>query len=749
MTAAERAQRTDAADRLCIGAYDAAGGPDSGVALVAVGGYGRSELAPYSDLDVVLVADDGVELGELAQQIWYPIWDSGSKLDHSVRSLGEMLEAAATDVRVASGLLDVRHIAGDPSLTIRLRTNVLAHWRRDARQRLPELHELVRSRHRLIGELAHMSVPDLKEAEGGIRDATVLKSLTATWMVDIPAADLERSRQQLLDVRDLLHAAAGRASDRIAPEQWSPLAEAMGLPDDRAAQRQVRELGRRITHLSRLVWRRADDALRRAPAGKPRRPDLERIAPGVALSMGEVVLDRGAKPGSDAVLLLRAAAEAARRNVVLAPPTAARLVRECPPLPDPWPEEARHEMVRLLAAGPGLLAVWETLEETGALERILPEWERIRLLPHASVIHRFTVDRHVVETCIEASALIREVSRPDVLLVSALLHDIGKGGEVEHSVAGEPIARAIATRMGFDRAAVDLIAQLVRWHLLLATTATTRDPEDPATVELLTEHVPAPEALALLTALTEADAKATSGKAWSSWRARLIGDLSRRTGVALERGSVAAGIAVDEIEIPAAARAGSLAITVEPVDDGSRVTTVSTDRVGLLADCAATFALQRLQVRAARIWAQGEYGVAVWDVADDHLDPGRLRNMFDSVAERRVDPAARLGPRTNGSGHDLAPTVVLRPEASDQATVIEVRAADRLGVVYLVSAVLAELGLSVRSAHISTLGPQAVDVFYVQDAEGGALHGPRAAAAATAIRERLSPPPGRPEASDA
>jgi len=744
MTAAERADRTAAADTLCADAYDAAGGPDTGVALVAVGGYGRGELAPYSDLDVVLVADDGVDpdnTAELAHRVWYPIWDSGEKLDHSVRSLGEMLEAAATDVRVASGLLDVRHVAGDPSLTLRLRAAALAQWRRDARQRIPELHELVRSRHRLIGELAHLSVPDLKEAEGGLRDATVLKSLTATWLVDIPAADLERSRQQLLDVRDVLHAAAGRATDRIAPEQWSAIAEGMGLPDDRAAQRQVRELGRRLTHLSRLVWRRAEDALRKAPAGKPRRPELERLAPGVALSMGEVVLDRGANPASDPVLLLRAAAEAARRNVVLAPPTAARLVRECRPLPDPWPDEARRELVRLLAAGPGLLAVWETLEETGALAGILPEWERIRLLPHASVIHRFTVDRHVVETCIEASALIREVARPDVLLVAALLHDIGKGGVVEHCAAGEPIARTIATRMGFDQEAVDLITHLVRWHLLLATTATTRDPEDPATIELVAEHTGSLETLALLTALTEADAKATSGKAWSSWRAGLIRDLSRRARLALERGSAPVAIAVDEIKIPRAARKGSIAITVEPAGDGSRVTTVAADRVGLLADWAATFTLQRLQVRAARIWSQGEYGVSVWDVADDHLDAGRLRNMFDSVAARRVDPAARLAPRTNGSG-DLAPAVAVRPEASDQATVIEVRASDRLGVVYLVSAVLAELGMSVRSAHISTLGPQAVDVFYVQEPGGEALTGPRATAAVDAIRERLSPPSG-------
>ena len=172
----------------------------------------------------------------------------------------------------------------------------------------------------------------------------------------------------------------------------------------------------------------------------------------MALAGGEVVLTQDARPASDPTLLLRAAAVAAERDVELAPATATRLVAEGSGLPDPWPSEARQALVRLLAAGPGLLPVWETLEETGALDAVLPEWERIRLLPHASAIHRFTVDRHVVETCMEAAALIRQVSRPDVLLVAALLHDIGKGGLTEHSVAGEPIAREIATRMGFDEA---------------------------------------------------------------------------------------------------------------------------------------------------------------------------------------------------------------------------------------------------------------------------------------------------------
>ena len=180
MTAAERAERTAEADKLCASAYEQCGGPDTGVALVAVGGYGRAELAPHSDLDVVLVSDEGVDLGELAERVWYPLWDSGSKLDHSVRTLPEMVAAAGGDLRVALGLLDLRHLAGDPNLTLRLRTTMLAHWRRQAREQLPALRELVRGRHELVGELAHLSVPDLKEAEGGLRDATVLKALVAT-----------------------------------------------------------------------------------------------------------------------------------------------------------------------------------------------------------------------------------------------------------------------------------------------------------------------------------------------------------------------------------------------------------------------------------------------------------------------------------------------------------------------------------------------------------------------------------------
>ena len=209
MTAPERRQRAAAADALCATAYGDHGGTDTGTALVAVGGYGRAELAPYSDLDVVLVHDDAVDPGPLAEKVWYPLWDSGANLDHSVRSVSQTVTAASDDLRVALGLLDLRHLAGDPNLTLRLRTTMLAEWRRDARTRLPELRAMVEQRHDLMGEVAHVSVPDLKEAQGGLRDAGVLKALVATWLVDAPHTELERCRQSLLDVRDLVQGTPG------------------------------------------------------------------------------------------------------------------------------------------------------------------------------------------------------------------------------------------------------------------------------------------------------------------------------------------------------------------------------------------------------------------------------------------------------------------------------------------------------------------------------------------------------------
>ncbi len=731
MTAADRARRTAEADALCVRSYAEAGCPETGVALVAVGGFGRAELAPFSDLDLLLVLDAGVEPGEWAGRLWYPLWDSGTSIDHAVRSLEEVEQQAAGDLRVAMGLLDARHLAGDPNLTLRLRSAVLTQWRRDARTRLGELHTLVSERGSRTGELAHAAVPDLKDSVGGLRDATVLKALVASWLVDVPP-DVERCRTGLLDVRDALHEVAGRSTDRVAPEYWPDIAAALGLPDAAAAQVHTRALARRLTHLSRLTWRRAEAVQRRPEPSGARRPHLEPVAPGVALSREEVVLDRGARPAEDPLLLLRAAAEAAERGLVLAPVTAARLVRSTPDLTEPWPAAARQLFVRLLASGPGLLPVWETLEETGALERVLPEWSRVSLLPHASTVHRFTVDRHLVETCVEARRLVRRVARPDVLLVAALLHDIGKGTSQDHSVVGAPLARGIAQRMGFTGTDAERIGTLVRWHLLLPGTATTRDLDDPATVEQVAQRLPDPETLELLLALTEADARATSEQAWTRWRAGLVHELARRVDRLLRH---------DEPPEPsrpaladpalARARAGGVHVFAEPAEDGSRVVAAAPDRVGLLADVAAVLARQRVSVRSAHAWTEDGAGISVWEVGGSTPDPAVLRQRLEAGGLQAARPAPAAG--------DLEPVVVVRHGASRSATVLEVRADDRPWLLHTVCAALAGLRVAVRSAHVDTLGPQAVDVFYLQEPDGRLLAEPRCAEAVDAVHSALAP----------
>ena len=753
MTAAEREERTDRADALCRSVFaDAVAGRDeSGIALVAVGGYGRRELAPYSDLDVVVVHDPAVEIGEVPERVLYPLWDANVRLDHSVRALDEVTGAAARDVRVALGLLDTRHLAGDTSISLRLRADVLSQWRRGARDNLPRLRDLVQDRVQRVGELAHAAVPDLKESGGGLRDATVLTALVATWMVDVPHVDLERCRRQLLDLRDLLQDAAGRATDRVTPELWSALVA--GLPanldlaewsargsEEDAAQRWLRQIGRRTAHLSRLTWSRVDHVLAPAPPQRRSRvPRLDRVAAGVALSSNEVVLDRGADPAADPMLVLRAAAIAAERRVPLSPASAARMAAVAAPVPVPWPGEARDLLVRLLASGPGLLAVWETLDQTGALDLVLPEWRRVRLLPHATPVHRFTVDRHIVETCVEASRLIRRVARPDLLLLAALLHDIGKGGLVDHSVAGEPVAAEVATRMGFDPADVAVIAALVRQHLLLSETATSRDLDDPATLAHVERQVGDANVLDLLEVLTEADARATAAKAWSGWRARLVVDLARRVRERLADPGVRRDLAGLEAELDVPAEATTdptyLRLEVTKEEDGSLVRVVAHDRVGLMADVSGALAVMRFSVRSARAWTVDTVAVSLWQVDDDPVDVTVLHQRLEAVLAGSLDPGERLRPAPG----TLEPSVLVRHDASVEATVLEVRTADRRGAVHLVCRALADCDVSVRSAHVSTLGPQSLDVFYLQEPGAGALSDERAATAAHAVRERLAP----------
>jgi [protein-PII] uridylyltransferase len=531
----DRRSRAATADARLRSLWDSAAAsldlPPVGAALVAVGGYGRGELSPHSDLDVVLLAADGYDeqrLGSLAELVWYPLWDDHVALDHSVRTESELRSAAADDLRVALGVLDMRHVAGDPALTLGARSTVLTDWRRAAKHRLPELAGAARARWVRVGDLAHATTPDLKEGHGGLRDVGLLRALLASWLVDVPAAELERLNAALLEVRDALQETTGRRTDRLVADYLAEVAERCGHPSAEAMRSSLLTTGRAIAHLASIALRNVDWMLTPAPGPGPRRPVLDTVASGVGAYRGEVVLTRRARPREDALLGLRAAEAAATRDLVLTDSAAARLGRELVALPDPWPAEGRALLARLLGSGPALVDVWESLDQYGVVEAMLPEWRRVRHLAPQSPVHRFTVDRHLVQTCVEVAPAASRVDRPDLLVVAALLHDIGKGEHGDHSEVGEVVAREVATRIGFRPVEVEVIARLVRHHLTLVDAATSLDLDDPDTVEQVARAVGDVPTLELLALLTRADAHATGPAAWSPWRQQLVDALVER-----------------------------------------------------------------------------------------------------------------------------------------------------------------------------------------------------------------------------
>ncbi|GAA3295554.1 hypothetical protein GCM10020295_23050 [Streptomyces cinereospinus] len=266
-----RAALAGLTDDWLAGLFGAGAGGLRGVALVAVGGYGRGELSPRSDLDLLLLHDggDAAAIAALADRIWYPVWDLGLALDHSVRTPAEARRTAGEDLKVQLGLLDARHIAGDLGLTAGLRTAVLADWRNQAPRRLPELQELCAERARRQGELQYLLEPDLKEARGGLRDATALRAVAASWLADAPREGLDDARRRLLDVRDALHLATGRATDRLALQEQDQVAAELGLLDADTLLRQVYEAARVVSYASDVTWREVGRVLR-SRAVRPR-----------------------------------------------------------------------------------------------------------------------------------------------------------------------------------------------------------------------------------------------------------------------------------------------------------------------------------------------------------------------------------------------------------------------------------------------------------------------------------------------
>ncbi|MDO5501169.1 MAG: HD domain-containing protein [Propionibacteriaceae bacterium] len=542
-----RTALADAIRRWLTELWHTTGAPGRGVALACSGSLARQETGPRSDLDLIVLHEPRMpakEVARIAELLWYPIWDSAIALDHSVRSLKQCRQIASGDLNVAGAMLDLSPIAGDTDLVRRAAKQLGEDWRANARTRLPELLAHIEERHERFGELAQMLEPDLKEAKGGLRDMSVLRAMTASWLADRPHGAVDEAHTFLLDVRDTLQRVTGRQRSVLTQHDQAEVGQRLGFDDPDDLLSRLGTAARRLSTATAETLRRAGQSQRGRLARRgPRRPELVPLHPGLYAHDGELVLGpiRGGSTEDHVLLPWRAAAVSSIQDLPLSPVTARKLVEW--PAPDtPWPEKARSLFVDILR-GPGLLHTWNSLDLGGVIDLWLPEWVAIRDRPQHNPLHRHTVDRHSLEAVLEATRLVDRVSRPDLLLVGALLHDLGKRPNVaDHSAEGARIVRPIVERMGWSPADRRLLELLVAEHLTLMALATGRDPADPATAHRLAGVIGHdPCTLRLLAALTEADARSAGPRAWSTVRSSLMKDLVARTAAHLDRPARSAG----------------------------------------------------------------------------------------------------------------------------------------------------------------------------------------------------------------
>ncbi|MGW0027001.1 [protein-PII] uridylyltransferase [Rhodococcus sp. NPDC003383] len=719
--------------------------PDCGFAIVAVGGLGRREMLPYSDLDLILLHDDmePAVVSDIADRLWYPLWDAHIKLDHSVRTVPQALQVAASDVTAALSMLEARHIAGDIELSNLLIGGVRRQWRTGIRARFDELIELTETRWQRSGQIAHRAEPDLKSGRGGLRDVQLLNALSVAQLTDgmpglgpdVPGGGLAAAHRRLLDVRTELHRVAGRARDQLRAQDADEIGAALRIGDRFDLARMLTESARTVSYSVEVGIRTAGNALPRRGLSRLRRLPVRRpLDEGVVEHAGEVALARDAHPRKDPGLITRVAAAAAQAGLPISASTLNRLADNAPELREPWPRSAFNDLLVLLGSGRRAVDVIESLDRTGLWGRLLPEWGAVRDLPPRDAVHTWTVDRHLVETAVYAGGLTTRVARPDLLVLGALLHDIGKGRGGDHSVVGAELATQIGRRMGLWPSDLALLTAMVRHHLLLPHTATRRDLDDPATVQSVVDALDGdPVLLELLHALAEADSLATGPGVWGDWKASLIRELVRRCRMVMAGEELPTPDPIDP-ELAQLAADGGVHVALQQGEGphSYTVSVVAPDEPGLLADAAGVLALHGLRVLSASLGSHAGSAVNSFVVAPRFGTPpeaGLLRQELIRARGGDLDLPAALDAKEQAAReaqlpeqperavpvvYAQAPPRVIWFDAPDPGQVIlELRAEDRLGLLCRLAEAFESVGADVRWARVTTLGTAVVDAFCI------------------------------------
>jgi len=686
-----------------------------GVALVAVGGYGRREMAPESDIDIVLVHEDSVDPTEFAELIWYPIWDAGLKLGHRVDTVEGLLKSARIDLDTATALLNTRHLIGDEELSLRLAVAAAEQWREGAIDNASLIAKRVDATHEQFGEVAFDLGPDLKNGRGGLRDLHSLEWARATGVLQDEMSEvLAAARETLLAARVELHRLTGRPGDRLVLEYQDDVAAALEYRDADALMADVATAARAVAWVSDAAWFWVERSV------EPHRRETDHELVDEIMSIdGSLLTISPTAELDDPALLLEVANVAAERRSFIEHETLERLAALGPLIPKPWPAGMRDRFTDLLRHGRAAIPVIEAFDQVGLMSALVPQWEPTRCKPQRNAYHRFTVDRHLLEAAAEASALVGRVDRPDLLVLGALLHDIGKGYPGDHTDVGVEMIDLIASNMGYPEADRSLLVDMCRFHLLLPDVATRRDLDDDRTIRMVADMVGSVELLSLLSALTEADSIATGPSAWNGSKAELVRVLTSRVRDVLG-GAAPADVVGEGFPSPAErALLDQDGVAVEITE--SVISVVQDDSAGAFSRVAGVLTLNGLDIVAASALTEPGRALSRFVVDRSGFDAGRLSTQLERGVEGKLALDARVSERRRtyaqtfkrSSASPIEPRVTFDNESSDQASIIEVSCRDEIGVLFRISRALSEMRVEILTARIQTIGDVVVDSFYV------------------------------------
>jgi [protein-PII] uridylyltransferase len=735
--------RSSAVEELVLQAYQATLAPafPAGLTLLAVGGFGRRELFPHSDVDLLILISAEIPASALSVFL-QSLWDAGLRPSHSVHTVADCVTEHEQNAELTISLLDRRMLAGDASLFQLLDQKFRAFLQKRGEAVARQLAGLAVARRAKFQNTIYHLEPNVKETPGGLRDLQTVHWLDALHPRDVPTG-LNQAFDFLARLRIRLHEMAGRDQNVLTFEAQDALS-------DNPAQ-----LMRDYYRHARLVDRAAQYAIERAseqPGSLLNRFHdwRSRLSTSEFSVVRDQVLLRSSNilPADLSVFIF-----AARHQLRLAPDTVDRL-RGFVPTAD-W--NAWSQLLSLPHASYGLRA----MQECGTLSALLPEWRHIEFLVVRDFYHRYTVDEHtlVAIDTLESvkdgrfAGLFEEIQQRAVVRFALLLHDIGKGSGRDHVGESVRIARIVLERLGAPEADRQAIEFLIAKHLTLSSVIASRDLSDASTGRLLAGQVETIERLKLLTMLTYADINAVNPQALTPWRleqlwrAYLVAyeELTRELGTARihdapgvdpEKARFLEGLPTRYLRTHTAAEVDGhfalarqlqsrpLAIEIVQEHGTYRLTLLARDRPKLFAPVAAAISSFGLNILKAEAFSNAD-GVAVetFTFSDPHrtleLNPpevDRLRGVVRRVVEGKQDALKLLRGRPRPllpSRARLKPRVAFNNEASETATLIEIVAEDRPGLLYDLARTISEQGCNIEVVLIDTEAHKALDVFYV------------------------------------